>query len=110
MNKGRINITSHARQRLFERLPEIHPNNYNSFVNSARYNGESMNQLILTSPNIAKYIVSHFSANNSTKFKYYRNCLFVFSGNKHKARTLVTVINISNSNDTFEDFDLDGVV
>lgn len=102
MKKGKISITSHARQRLSERLPEINSSNYNSFVSAARYNGKSVGQLMWINPQVADYIKSHFKDNNSTKLKFYRDCLFVFSGDSHKARTLVTVVNLSDILEEFE--------
>lgn len=96
MQRSKISITHHAKQRLSERVPEIHPCNYNSFVSSARYNGQSIAELRSSNPLIANYISSNFNWGNSTKVKYYKNCAFVFSGNSHKAHTLVTVVNLSN--------------
>ena len=96
MQRSKISITQHAKQRLAERVPEIRSCDYNSFVCSARYNGESIAELRWSNPRMANYISSNFDWGNSTKIKFYRNCVFVFSGNSHKAHTLVTVVNLSN--------------
>ena len=96
MQRRKISITQHAKQRLAERVPEIRACDYNSFVSSARYNGKSIAELKDSNPRMADYISSNFGWDNSTKIKFYRNCAFVFSGNSHKARTLVTVVNLSD--------------
>ena len=102
MKKSHVNITYHARQRLGERLPNIHPSNYTGFVSAARYNGQSVAELTRYNPELADYIASRFRTNNSTKLKFYRDCVFVFSGDSHKARTLVTVVNLSDILEEFE--------
>lgn len=94
MEKRKINITHHARKRLSERVPEIHPREQNAVVSAARYNGKSIAELKQEEPQIANYILHHFKRNKSTKIKFYRGCVFVFRGNGHKARTLITVVNL----------------
>ena len=94
--RSKISITEHAKQRLSERVPELRSSDYYGFVSTARYSGATLHDLRYNNPEIASYIAKHFNANNSTQLRHYRNCVFVFSGNSHKAHTLVTVVNLSD--------------
>lgn len=96
MKKCKISITFHARKRLAERLPHLHPNNYNSFVNNARYLGKSIAELRKSDLKAADYLSAKFPCNNSVKIRLYHNCVFVFRGNNHKAHTLITVVNLDD--------------
>lgn len=91
--RAKIEITYHAKQRLAERVPDIHPSNYSQFVMSARYNGSPISYFY-DKPEILNYLKKYFRSDNSTQLRVYRDCVFVFKGNKGKARTLVTVVNI----------------
>lgn len=101
---SKINITSHAMQRIKERTDFSQKQDIKKFVSNARYKGVHVN---LISPencmsygisvDTYKYIRSHFKqSNNSNKILYYKNSVFVFSGNK--SRTLVTVVNLNKEN------------
>ena len=89
--RAKIEITYHAKQRLAERVPDIHPSNYTQFVMSARYNGAPIGDFN-NNPEMLEYLYKYFRSDNSTQLRVYRDCVFVFRGNKGKARTLVTVV------------------
>lgn len=94
MIRKKIEITAHAKQRLVERMPELKPNNYNAVVSAARYKGETQNSLRKNNPRLAEYISKRFYNDNSTEIRLYKNCVFVFCGNRGHSRTLKTVVNI----------------
>lgn len=94
MQIGKIEITAHAKQRLRERMPNIHPNDYAQIVRAARYKGETKSSLWKINPKFAKYICQRFYGNNSTEIRVYKNYVFVFCGNKGHSRTLKTVVDI----------------
>ena len=91
--RAKIEITYHARQRLAERVPDIHPSNYTQFVMSARYNGAPISYF-RDKPEMLEYLKKYFYSDNSTQLRIYHDSVFVFRGNKGKSRTLVTVVNI----------------
>lgn len=96
MQSGKIEITAHAKQRLAERMPNIHPKNYYGIVKAARYNGDTENFLRENNPQFAQYIFSRFHGNKSrsTEIRVYKNCVFIFVGNHGHSRTLRTVVDI----------------
>ena len=96
METRKISITSHARQRLAERMPDVHRDCYNGLVHTARYSGLTLSDLEKEAPELAVYIAQQFKGDNSTQIRYYRKCVFIFKGNKHKSHTLVTVINLTD--------------
>lgn len=97
MKYGKIKITTHARQRLKERMPEINPSNYNQVVQAARYKGLTRSDLEKNYPRLAKYIKQRFRYNNSTEIRVYKNCVFIFCGDNHHSRSLRTVVDIHES-------------
>lgn len=97
MIRNRIKITTHAKQRLRERLPEVHPNNYQTLVSAARYRGTPVEYLIYFDPMLLDYVENHFDDDNITHLRYYHGCIFVFRGPKRKGRVLVTVVNIAKN-------------
>lgn len=94
MLRGKVEITTHAKQRLAERMPNIHPSNYYDMVRAARYKGESKSSLWKTNPRLAQYICQRFYSNHSTEVRVYKDHVFVFAGNHGHSRTLKTVVNI----------------
>ena len=90
----KIEITAHAKQRLLERMPEIQPADFNRIAKEARYNGKTYQALLKENPKFAKAVFKRFYANNSTEVRVYKNCVFIFCGNKGHSRTLRTVVNI----------------
>ena len=92
--RGKIQITEHAKRRLSERVKDVRSCDYNGFVNTARYSGMTLYDLSIANPSIASYIKKNFKTYNSSQIRFYRDCVFLFSGNKGKARTLVTVVNL----------------
>ena len=97
MNTRTISITSHAKSRLRERLPSVHPKNYVRIVHAARYTGLTLSELNLHSPAIANYVRKSFCSDKTCQLRYYSNCIFVFRGNRGHARTLVTVVDLPNN-------------
>lgn len=94
MSRGKIEITYHAKQRLAERMPNIHPSNYYEMVCAARYKGENKNTLWKINPRLAQYICQRFYGNHSTEIRVYKDHVFVFCGNRGHSRTLRTVVDI----------------
>lgn len=94
VKRKKIEITAHAKQRLSERMPEIQPRDYNRVVQLARYNGKTKHELYLENPAFAKAVFQRFRQNNSTEVRVYKDCVFIFCGNKGHSRTLRTVVNI----------------
>ena len=94
INRKKIEITTHAKQRLSERMPNIQPRDYERVVQSARYCGKTQNDLLKESPKFAKEVFKRFGKNKSTEIRVYKDCVFIFCGNKGHSRTLRTVINI----------------
>ena len=94
MTRSRIIITKHARERLGERFPNICSCEYQQFVSAARYKGLSFSEMLRKSGEKAYEIFNRFHYNNSTKLKYYKDAIFVFSGNHHGCHTLVTVVKL----------------
>ena len=90
----KIEITSHARQRMAERMPEVKPCDYDKIAKAARYEGITQYQLSQTNPRLAKSIFQRFHWNNSTQVRIYKDHAFIFCGNKGHSRTLRTVIDI----------------
>ena len=91
-NGKQIKITQHAKLRLRERVPEVHPNNYKAFVKSARYTGYTMAMLTEKNPKMAKYVKTHFKEYRSYVLRVKSNNVFVFGGDHD--RTLITVMKI----------------
>ena len=94
INRKKIEITNHARQRLSERMPEIQPRDYEKVVQSARYNGKTKHDLLKENPRFAQEVFKRFHKNNSTEVRVYKDHVFIFCGNKGHSRTLRTVVNI----------------
>lgn len=92
----KIEITTHAKQRLKERMPTIHPKNYYGIVRAARYQGLTECFLRANHPQLAQYIFSRFHGNQSqsTEIRVYKNYVFIFCGNHGHSRTLRTVVDI----------------
>ena len=94
MQRKKIEITTHAKQRLLERMPEVDPRDYDRMVQSARYNGKTEHELFLENPKFAKAVFKRFRQNNSTEVRVYKNHVFIFCGNKGHSRTLRTIVDI----------------
>lgn len=94
INRKKIEITTHAKQRLSERMPEIQPRDYDRVVQSARYNGKTKHELYLENPKFAKAVFQRFRQNNSTEVRIYKDHVFIFCGNKGHSRTLRTIVDI----------------
>jgi hypothetical protein len=93
--KSAITITSHAKQRLSERLPQIPKSQWEQLAYNARYKGLTDNQLQTTNEidsNTKSWVFNTFKKDNSTQLRLYKDTVFVFSGNSHHCRTLVTVV------------------
>lgn len=101
---SKIVITTHAMQRIKERTDFVQKQDIKRFVANARYKGVHLNLISFNNCNdfgISKeaynYIKKHFfKCDNHNKLIYYKNSVFVFSGNK--SRTLVTVVNLDKEN------------
>ena len=74
---------------------------YNGFVNTARYSGMTLYDLSIDKPQIASYIRKNFKTDNSSQIRFYKGCVFLFSGNKGKAHTLVTVVNLMDEKELY---------
>jgi hypothetical protein len=94
MQMRKIEITTHAKQRLSERMPEINPRDYERMVQSARYRGLTEHELFKESPKFAKEVFKRFHKNNSTEVRFYKDHIFIFCGNKGHSRTLRTVVDV----------------
>jgi hypothetical protein len=90
----KIEITEHARQRLMERMPEVHSSQYTQVVQYARYKGKTEDQLKKENPAFAKALMKRFYKDNSTVIRVYRNHVFVFFGSSGHSRKLKTVVDI----------------
>ncbi len=93
--KSSITITSHAKQRLSERLPQVPKTQWEQLVYNARYKGLTDNQINGETKN---WVSTTFKKDNSTQLRFYKNSVFIFSGNTHHCRTLVTVVNCPQEN------------
>lgn len=88
-----ITITNHAMMRLKQRVGTY--GNYRSWqdlVKAARYNGATY--FTMTQEQY-DYVVNHFDKNKFTasmSIRFFEGCFYVFRGNNHHSRTLVTVI------------------
>ena len=94
--RSKIQITEHAKKRLSQRVKDVRSCDYNGFVNTARYSGMTLYDLSINKPQIASYIRKKFKTYNSSQIRFYQGCVFLFSGNKGKAHTLVTVVNLKD--------------
>lgn len=88
--KRKVKLTSHAKQRMEERLPHIQKRDYEKFVQGARYKGLSVDDPKLDDK-IRRFVSSHYRTNNSGQMIVYRGYIFIFCGDGHHARTLRTV-------------------
>ena len=88
-----IKITDHAMKRLKERVGSYDGyNSWDHLVKTARYYGK--NHIEMTKEQF-EYVIHHFDRSkftNSMAIRYFSGFFYVFRGNNHHARTLVTVI------------------
>jgi hypothetical protein len=100
--KTSITITRHAQQRIIERAPHIPQKQHLDFSYNARYKGIPDNHFCGEFKN---WLACAYRQNNSTQIRVYKNYVFVFSGNNHKSRTLVTVIPVKEQyKDNYQNF------
>lgn len=99
--RSKIQIYAHAKRRLSERVKYVRSCDYNGFVNTARYSGMTLYDLSIDKPQIASYIRKNFKTDNSSQIRFYKGCVFLFSGNKGKAHTLVTVVNLMDEKELY---------
>ena len=101
-----IKLTSHSKMRAEERLGITSVEEVRKLAISARYKGISIKSLnkenhkeLGIDINTFRKLKSEFSYHtNSDKLYFYKNCVFVFGGNK--ALTLKTIVNFTYSKPT----------
>ena len=96
MKRSKLIISDHALDRIKERFPNISVKNIDAFVSAARYCGKSLDTIKRTDVKLYNFLKNRYAKNHSTKIILYKNGIFVFSGQGHKARTLITAVNIEN--------------
>lgn len=96
-----IKITNHARLRLRERVKTHNFRNWEQLVKKARYEGKSFYNM---SDEDYDWCQTHIkNLTNSSYVSIYNGFVYIFGGNNHHARTLITVLNRNSS----EEIDID---
>ena len=104
-----IKLTSHSKMRAEERLGITSAEEVRQLAISARYKGISIKSLnkenheeLGIDVNTFRKLKSEFSYHtNSDKLYFYKNCVFVFGGNK--ALTLKTIVNFAYPKTTIKE-------